>query len=79
MDVALRAPRAQGELRPTENGSLRKARMDNVGIVVESLDEAISFFAELGLKLEGRATIEGRVGSRARSQGSSGDRRLQAA
>jgi catechol 2,3-dioxygenase-like lactoylglutathione lyase family enzyme len=34
-------------------------RMDNVGIVVESLDEAIFFFAELGLKLEGRATIEG--------------------
>src|SRR5438270_4876641 len=34
-------------------------RMDNVGIVVESLDSAISFFAELGLKLEGRATIEG--------------------
>ena len=34
-------------------------RMDNVGIVVESLDEAIAFFAELGLKLEGRATIEG--------------------
>ena len=34
-------------------------RMDNVGIVVESLDAAIAFFAELGLKLEGRATIEG--------------------
>jgi len=34
-------------------------RMDNVGIVVESLDAAISFFTELGLKLEGRATIEG--------------------
>ena len=34
-------------------------RMDNVGIVVESLDAAISFFAELGLELEGRATIEG--------------------
>src|ERR1044072_5477875 len=34
-------------------------RMDNVGIVVESLDEAISFFSELGLKLEGRATIVG--------------------
>jgi catechol 2,3-dioxygenase-like lactoylglutathione lyase family enzyme len=34
-------------------------RMDNVGIVVESLDEAISFFAELGLELEGRATVEG--------------------
>jgi catechol 2,3-dioxygenase-like lactoylglutathione lyase family enzyme len=34
-------------------------RMDNVGIVVESLDSAISFFSELGLKLEGRAMIEG--------------------
>jgi catechol 2,3-dioxygenase-like lactoylglutathione lyase family enzyme len=37
----------------------RLIRMDNVGIVVESLDEAIAFFTELGLKLEGRATIEG--------------------
>jgi catechol 2,3-dioxygenase-like lactoylglutathione lyase family enzyme len=34
-------------------------RMDNVGIVVESLDKAISFFTEIGLKLEGRTTIEG--------------------
>jgi catechol 2,3-dioxygenase-like lactoylglutathione lyase family enzyme len=34
-------------------------RMDNVGIVVESLDTAISFFTELGLNLEGRATVEG--------------------
>src|SRR5579883_3468918 len=34
-------------------------RMDNVGIVVESLDAAISFFAELGLELEGRAIVEG--------------------
>jgi catechol 2,3-dioxygenase-like lactoylglutathione lyase family enzyme len=34
-------------------------RMDNVGIVVESLDTAISFFSELGLQLQGRATIEG--------------------
>ena len=33
--------------------------MDNVGIVVESLDDTIAFFSELGLKLEGRATIEG--------------------
>ena len=33
--------------------------MDNVGIVVESLDDTISFFAELGLKLEGRAMVEG--------------------
>jgi catechol 2,3-dioxygenase-like lactoylglutathione lyase family enzyme len=33
--------------------------MDNMGIVVESLDGAIAFFEELGLKLEGRAMIEG--------------------
>jgi catechol 2,3-dioxygenase-like lactoylglutathione lyase family enzyme len=34
-------------------------RMDNVGIVVEDLDAAIEFFAELGLILEGRMPIEG--------------------
>ncbi len=34
-------------------------RMDNVGIVVESLDTAIAFFTELGMRLEGRAMIEG--------------------
>src|SRR5438105_6308006 len=34
-------------------------RMDNVGIVVEDLGGAIDFFRELGLELEGRATIEG--------------------
>lgn len=34
-------------------------RIDNVGIVVESLDNSISFFTEIGLKFEGRATIEG--------------------
>lgn len=34
-------------------------RMDNVGIVVESLDDAIGFFYELGLRLEGRATVAG--------------------
>jgi catechol 2,3-dioxygenase-like lactoylglutathione lyase family enzyme len=34
-------------------------RMDNVGIVVEDLDAAIEFFTELGLKLEGRAPIQG--------------------
>jgi catechol 2,3-dioxygenase-like lactoylglutathione lyase family enzyme len=34
-------------------------RMDNVGIVVENLDAAVEFFSEMGLILEGRATIEG--------------------
>src|SRR5437764_8705304 len=33
--------------------------MDNVGIVVEDLSATIEFFRELGLELEGRATIEG--------------------
>jgi catechol 2,3-dioxygenase-like lactoylglutathione lyase family enzyme len=34
-------------------------RMDNVGIVVDDLATTIDFFLELGLELEGRATIEG--------------------
>lgn len=34
-------------------------QMHNVGIVVESLDHAISFFEELGFKLEGQAMVEG--------------------
>jgi hypothetical protein len=33
--------------------------MNNVGIVVESLDNAISFFKEIGLMLEGRMIVEG--------------------
>ena len=45
-------------------------RMDNVGIVVESLDNAISFFTEIGLKLEGRATIEGEWAGRVTGLGS---------
>ena len=34
-------------------------RMDNVGIIVDDLAATIDFFRELGLELEGRATIEG--------------------
>src|SRR3954463_14698533 len=45
-------------------------RMDNVGIVVESLDDAISFFTELGLRLEGRAFIEGEWAGRVTGLGS---------
>ncbi len=33
--------------------------MNNIGIVVESLDNAISFFEEIGLSLEGRTMVEG--------------------
>jgi catechol 2,3-dioxygenase-like lactoylglutathione lyase family enzyme len=35
--------------------------MDNVLLVVEDLEAAIAFFAELGLELEGRTTVEGQV------------------
>lgn len=40
-------------------------RLDNVGIVFEDLEGAITFFTELGLELEGRATIDGEWASRA--------------
>src|SRR5919108_4605613 len=51
-------PASRAILR-TRVGRVTLQRMDNVGIVVESLDAAISFFAELGLELEGRAMVEG--------------------
>jgi catechol 2,3-dioxygenase-like lactoylglutathione lyase family enzyme len=35
-------------------------RMDNIGIVVDDLEAAVAFFVELGLELEGEATLEGR-------------------
>lgn len=50
--------------------------MDNVGIVVESLDDAIAFFTELGLKLEGRAMIEGEWAGRVTGLG---DQRVEIA
>ena len=50
--------------------------MDNVGIVVESLDATISFFAELGLELEGRAMVEGEWAGRVTGLG---DQRVEIA
>jgi len=44
--------------------------MDNVSIVVESLDDAVSFFTEIGLILEGRAVIEGEWAGRVTGLGS---------
>ncbi len=57
-------------------GRVTLQRMDNVGIVVESLDAAVSFFAELGLELEGRATIEGEWAGRVTGLG---DQRVEVA
>ena len=34
--------------------------MNNMGIVVENLDKAISFFSEIGLTIEGRGMVEGK-------------------
>ena len=34
-------------------------RMDHVSVVVDDLEEAIDFFVELGLELEGQAPIQG--------------------
>ena len=45
-------------------------RMDNMGIVVDSLDDAIAFFSEIGLKLEGRMIIEGEWAGRVTGLGS---------
>ena len=50
--------------------------MDNMGIVVESLDEVISFFTELGLRLEGRAIVEGEWAGRVTGLG---DQRVEVA
>src|ERR1700738_2281031 len=51
-------------------------RMDNVGIVVSSLDDAILFFMELGLELEGRAMVEGEWAGRVTGLG---DQRVEIA
>src|SRR5919206_3285263 len=60
-----------GRFRSRMRGSdMALKRMDNVGIVVESLDTAIAFFAEVGLTLEGRATIEGEWAGRVTGLGS---------
>src|ERR1700749_3815810 len=40
-------------------GDVTIQRMDNVAIVVDDLDAAVAFFAELGMELEGKAEIEG--------------------
>jgi len=39
-------------------------RLDNVAVVVDDLDAAIAFFAELGMELEDRMMIEGRWAER---------------
>jgi catechol 2,3-dioxygenase-like lactoylglutathione lyase family enzyme len=40
-------------------GDMTIQRMDNVAIVVDDLDAAVAFFAELGMELEGKGQVEG--------------------
>ena len=51
-------------------------RMDNVGIVVDDLQETIEFFGELGLELEGRFMVEGEWAGRVTGLG---DQRVEIA
>jgi catechol 2,3-dioxygenase-like lactoylglutathione lyase family enzyme len=46
--------------RSLDSGDMTILRMDNVLLVVDDLEAAIAFFVELGLELEGEATVEGR-------------------
>jgi catechol 2,3-dioxygenase-like lactoylglutathione lyase family enzyme len=51
-------------------------RMDNVGVVVEDLDAAVTFFEELGLELEGQFMVEGEWAGRVTGLG---DQRVEIA
>lgn len=42
-----------------DTGHVTIMRMENIGVVVEDLDAAVAFFVELGMELEGKATVEG--------------------
>ena len=46
-------------------GDMTIQRMDNVAIVVDDLDAAVAFFAELGMELEGTGQVEGPWADRA--------------
>ena len=50
-------------MRKAYNGNMtaksKLLRMDNVLIVVDDLEAAKAFFAELGMELEGETTVEG--------------------
>ena len=57
-------------------GRWRLKGWTNVGIVVEDLEATIDFFRDLGLELEGRATIEGEWAGRVTGLG---DQRVEIA
>ena len=76
MAAALGHLRLLDSATPLEIGNVALRRMDNVGIVVADLGGTIDFFRELGLELEGRATIEGEWAGRVTGLG---DQRVEIA
>src|SRR5439155_21707014 len=63
-EASLAGPRSRQSLEPLRDPMLEDMtiqRMDNVAIVVDELEAAIAFFVELGLELEGEATVEGQL------------------
>jgi catechol 2,3-dioxygenase-like lactoylglutathione lyase family enzyme len=59
--TAKQVPAEQAAARPAPIyiRGMTVQRMDNVAIVVEDLDAAVTFFAELGMELEGKRQLEG--------------------
>ncbi len=62
LDVRTDLPRLLAQRHPTPmlRGDMTIQRMDNVLIVVDDLEAAKAFFAELGMELEGETPVEGR-------------------
>src|ERR671936_2566388 len=56
--------RSSGKHLTLCSGDMTIQRMDNVLIVVDDLEAAKAFFAELGMELEGEAPVEGRWADR---------------
>src|SRR3954467_12130765 len=59
LSAAARAQRGGHAHECFDEAYMTLQRMDNVLIVVEDLEAAKAFFAELGMELEGETTVEG--------------------
>ena len=59
---------------PYARGMSLPSGMDHVGVVVDDLEAATAFFAELGMELEGAAPVEGKIAGRTVSSGLDGIR-----
>ncbi len=70
-----RAPLSEG-MTSCRFRNMGLKRIDNMGIVVDDLAAAIDFFRDVGLELEGRATIEGEWAGRVTGLG---DQRVEVA